>query len=63
MSKTRLYICVTRDKYELPLAVADTPEALAKMCGVSAGTVLSVISHAKQHKYVSQYKRVVIDDD
>ena len=30
-----LYMMTTRDKYELPLAVADTPGELAQMVGVS----------------------------
>ena len=37
-----LYMKVTRDKYELPVAVADTKAELARIVGVS----LSAISHS-----------------
>lgn len=43
----KLYIAATPDRYELPVAVADTPEELANHLGVTRYTVLSVISHAK----------------
>lgn len=46
----RLYLATTLDRYELPIAVGDTPKDLAKQLGVSPCSVLSVISHAKQHK-------------
>lgn len=36
-----LYLWVTSDKYELPLAVADSMEELARMAGVTVGTVTS----------------------
>lgn len=39
-----LYLWVTSDKYELPLAVADSMEELARMAGVTVGTVTSSIS-------------------
>lgn len=39
-----LYLLVTSDKYELPLAVADSMEELARMAGVTVGTVTSSIS-------------------
>lgn len=54
----RLYLATTQDEYELPVAVADTPEELANHLGVTRYTVLSVISHAKKHKRHCMYHRV-----
>ena len=38
-----LWICVTADEYELPLAVADTSTELAKMCGTSKSNVMQSV--------------------
>lgn len=54
----RLYLATTQDEYELPVAVADTPEELANHLGVTRYTVLSVISHAKQHKRNCMYHKI-----
>ena len=48
--KMILYIMVTRDKYELPLAVADTAAELARMVGVTTNAVLSGISKARKRQ-------------
>jgi hypothetical protein len=34
-----LWLCVTADEYELPLAVADTARELGKMVGLSRNTI------------------------
>ena len=54
----RLYLATTQDEYELPVAVGDTPEDLAKQIGITPASVLSVISHAKKHKRHCMYHRV-----
>ena len=41
----KIYMYVTKDEYELPIAVADTPRELARMLGTTANTVKSSISH------------------
>lgn len=46
----KLYLAITRDKYELPLAVADSPNELARMCGVKPNNVSSAISNWKSGK-------------
>ena len=43
-----LYIKVTSDEYELPLAVGDTVRELAKMLGVKSDSIYSQMSHSKQ---------------
>ena len=44
----RLYVKTTRDKYELPVAVSESPTELAKMLGTSAAVVSSSISHRRR---------------
>jgi hypothetical protein len=59
----KLYICVTRDKYELPVAVADTQDELARLCGVSKATIASALSHQRHGRWGSHYKEVEVEDD
>lgn len=48
----KLYMKVTKDKYQLPLAVAASPQELADLTGYkSKDTILTAISHAKKAKY------------
>lgn len=54
----KLYIKTTKDKYELPLAVAESVAELAKMVGHSKGTVASMITRNQ-----NGYRKIVIDDD
>ncbi len=61
--KNVLYLEVTRDEYELPIAVADTCGELAVMRGTTKNAVLSGISHEKRNGRQSRFKKVVIDDD
>lgn len=39
---------VTKDKYQLPLAVADSASELAEICGTTRNSVVSTISHYKK---------------
>lgn len=55
-----LYLWVTSDKYELPLAVADSMEELARMAGVTVGTVTSSISRRKRAKRPGRSKYQVV---
>ena len=60
----KLYLKVTKDKYELPLAVADSPRELAKMIGVSPDTIFSALSHVKAGQVRnSTYKIVEVEDE
>lgn len=58
----KLYMRVTDDQYELPIAVADTHGELARMCGVSRNTVASALSHARRNGQNSVYKEVEVED-
>lgn len=53
-----LWVAVSRDKYELPIAVADTIEELAEMCGVKVNTIRSYICHAKKNGYRCKYIKI-----
>lgn len=58
-----LYVAYTQDKYELPIAVADTAEELARMLGITANRIYSVISKTKKYGYrYPKYRRVVIPE-
>ena len=60
----KIYMEITRDKYELPLAVADSPARLAEMCGVTKNNVYSTISHVKSGRYQrGRYVKVEVDDE
>lgn len=54
----RIYMAVSRDKYELPYAVADTAAALGKLLGVKTNTILAAICHGTRG-----YIRVEIPDE
>ena len=59
-----LYMKVTRDEYELPVAVADTKNELARMLGIERGKVRSAFAKVKKYGYKhSTYVVVEVDDD
>lgn len=58
-----LWMCVSMDKYELPIVVADTSTELARMCGVAKGTAASSIHYAKVSGHRSRYVKVEIEED
>lgn len=45
-----LWVAVTRDKYELPIAVADSCKELAEMVGVTANAIYILRNYAKKHR-------------
>ena len=49
---------ITMDDLELPVAIADTAEELAAMCGTTTNTIYSAVSHANADGTRSSYKRV-----
>lgn len=56
-----VYMEVTKDRYELPLAVADSPYELAKMRGVSVFPILHAID--PRYKRKTKYRTVWITED
>ena len=58
------YIAVTPDEYELPMAVAETIEELARMIGASNSTIRSHLYKVKSGIVKKpRYEKVVIEDD
>lgn len=59
-----LYIKVTKDKYELPLAVAGSVAELARITGANENTIRSIICrYEKGQKKRSIYQRVEVEDE
>ena len=58
----KLYLKVTDDEYELPVAVADTMPELAEMVGVNHKTVYRGVKRYKQGS-ASAFIRVEIEDE
>lgn len=59
----RLYMAVTQDKYEFPIAIADTQQKLAMMLGIEKNTIASSLSKARKGEIKnSRFKEVVIDE-
>lgn len=59
----RVYMKVSKDKYELPVAVAATMQELAMMCGTSVNAINSAICHSKVRGGRCVYVKVEIDDE
>lgn len=64
MKRNVVYLKVSHDKYELPLAVADSVKELSRICGVPENNISSLISKYEHGvmKWTS-YRKVVIPDD
>ncbi len=63
MSKT-IWMLVTRDEYELPLAVANSAEELARITGKSANTIKSSAGKYKKGLLKTcSYRRVDLEED
>lgn len=62
-SDMTVFMAVTMDKYELPIAVADTRKELANMLHVTPRTISCAIAHAKQKGWNCIYHKVEIDLD
>lgn len=59
-----MYMAVTTDKYELPIAIGDTAGELGKIVGVSPNTIHSSISKNLSGKTRKmRFVKVKIDDE
>lgn len=54
----KLYMKVTKDEYELPLIVEDSPTRLAERLGLKVGSVTSMVC-----KNRSGFVKVEVDDE
>lgn len=58
-----VYMKVTKDRFELPIVVADSAYELARLCGVNVSVILhSVSTQSKRIIKNSQYKKVWVSD-
>lgn len=62
MEQKYLYMKVTKDRFELPLVVADSISELARMCGRDKGNVCRCIRESEEKGYRSMYVRVPMED-
>lgn len=60
--KKVLYMLVTNDEYELPLAVADSLAEIAKIAGIKKYSVASLISRSISNKKRCPYVRVEFEE-
>ena len=58
-----VWMKVSDDEYELPVAVADSLAALARLCGVTEASICSSMSKARHGIRKTLYRRVRIDLD
>lgn len=58
-----VWLKVTNDRYELPVAVADSGKELARICGVSENNVYNAMTQARRRGWRCQYVRVEIGKD
>ena len=59
----KLWVAVTQDEYELPVAVADTARELAEMLGVKTMTVVSDVSRYRRKHIKTRFRCVEVEDD
>lgn len=57
-----VWLYVTKDKYELPLAVADSIPLLARQLGVTTNSIYASMTHSRKKGYRCRYVKVVIDE-
>lgn len=60
-----LYVATTRDKYELPIAVADSVKELAELTGIPYKTIAMLMTpvNQKNRPHSGFYKVYVGDED
>lgn len=61
--RSKLYMLVSSDKYELPLAVADTTRELSVLIGVREDAIRSAMSKARKRGSKCRYVKVVIEEE
>lgn len=57
-----LYMMVSSDEYELPLAVADSPSELGRMVGTNPRNIIAAIYHSKVRGNKSKYRKVEVEE-
>lgn len=57
----KVYMEVTKDEYELPVAIADSQTELAKMVGVRPSTVSISCDRRKKSKTGRRYRFICVE--
>lgn len=52
---------VTKDKYELPIIVADSVAELSKKCGVTPNAIIAALCRERKKGIKTKYKKVKIE--
>lgn len=58
-----LYLKITKDKYELPLAVAGSMRELSRMCRITESAVSHAMHETQRRGGRCQYIKVEVDDN
>jgi len=58
-----IWMKVTHDKYELPVAIADSCVELAEKLGKTANNISSSITHSARRGNWTPYRKVEIDEE
>ena len=58
-----VWMQVTKDEYELPVAIADSCVELSKIVGKTANNISSSINHSLQRGNWTPYRKVEITED
>lgn len=58
-----VWMAVTKDRYELPVAVADTERELAGLMGVHPDTIRGVLQRARKSGRRCKYVKVQLQED
>lgn len=59
MSSKKIWMEVTQDKYELPVAIADTAKELAEIVGTTTNNIVSQCSHYRKGRLKSSRFRMI----
>jgi hypothetical protein len=59
----KVYMAVTKDRFQLPVAVADSAAELAELVGVCVNTVFHGAWRSEHMDKVGKYLRVEIDEE
>lgn len=64
MMSDYVYMKITRDEYELPLAIANSAAELARILGLKPKTVINSMSRARTgRRHSTQYIRVNVSEE
>jgi len=59
MAKQKLYMCVTDDKYELPLCVSPEIGEIAQFCGLKTQSAYTILSKRIPTRIGTQRARLI----